>query len=160
MVILLMGVMGSGKTALGRALARGLGGRFYDADDAHSPESRDRLARGEPLSEADREPWLREVARVLAQPHAEPLVVACSALRRDHRDRLRRACPDLRLVFLRPSVATLQRRLTARRDHFAAPTLLASQLATLEPPEPDEGALFVDNEDAVEAVTARLVATL
>jgi gluconokinase len=101
-----------------------------------------------------------EVARVLAQPHAEPLVVACSALRRDHRDRLRRACPDLRLVFLRPSVATLQRRLTARRDHFAAPTLLASQLATLEPPEPDEGALFVDNEDAVEAVTARLVATL
>jgi gluconokinase len=160
MVILLMGVMGSGKTALGRALARELGGRFFDADDAHSPENRDRLARGEALDEADRAPWLREVARVLAQPHAEPLVVACSALRRRHRDLLRAACPDLRLVFLSPSVATLQRRLAARRDHFAAPTLLASQLATLEPPEPGEGAIVLDNEDSVAAVVATLLAAL
>ena len=160
MVILLMGVMGSGKTALGRALARALDGRFFDADDAHSPENRHRLARGEALSEADREPWIAEVARVLAQPHAEPLVVACSALRRAHRDRLRDACPDLHLVFLCPTVATLQRRLAARRDHFASPALLGSQLDTLEPPERDEGAIVVDNEDTVEAVTARLLSTL
>jgi gluconokinase len=161
MIILVMGVMGAGKTALGRALARGLGARFFDADDAHSPENRDRLARGEPLTDEQREPWLREVAGVLAEPQRRKhMVVACPALRRRHREQLRRACPELRLVFLQPSSATLRERLALRRGHFASPALLESQLDTLEPPDAGEGAIFVDNEESVETVAARLLSAL
>jgi carbohydrate kinase (thermoresistant glucokinase family) len=112
------------------------------------------------LGETERESWLREVARVIAEPQRKDLVVACSALRRRHRDVLRRACPELRLVFLHPGAATLRQRLAQRRGHFADPALLDSQLATLEPPDPDEGAIFVDNEDSVETVAARVLAAL
>jgi gluconokinase len=160
MVIVVMGVMGSGKTALARALARGLGAQFFDADDAHASIDRDRMARGEPLDEAAREPWLRAVARVIAERARDDLVVACSALRRRHRDVLRRACPELRLVFLRASASTLRRRVADRRGHFASPSLLDAQLATLEPPDPDEGAIVVDNEDAIETVAARVLAVI
>lgn len=160
MVIVVMGVMGSGKTALGQALARGLGAQFFDADDVHTERDRDRMARGEPLDEADRAPWLREVARMIEERSHDDLVVACSALRRRHRDVLRRACPDLRLVFLHPSTPTVRRRVVERRDHFAHPSILDAQLAALEPPDPDEGAISVANEDAIENVAARVLATI
>ena len=151
MVIILMGVSGAGKTTLGRALARSLAARFYDADDAHSELSRERMGRGEAIADEDRLPWLEHIGGVLRESNPRPhLVVACSALRRRHRAVLRTYCPELRLVFLQPSLHTLTERLALRRSHFASPELLQSQLETLEPPGADENAIFVDNEESVE----------
>lgn len=144
-----MGVSGSGKTTVGEALAARLGVRFADADALHPRANVDKMAAGIPLTDDDRWPWLDLVGAELA---GGDVVVACSALRRAYRDRLRRAAPGLRLVFLHGSPALLAERMGHRPGHFMPTSLLDSQLATLEPPAPDENALHFDVAESVDAI--------
>jgi gluconokinase len=138
-----MGVSGSGKSTLGLQLAARLGVRFVDGDDLHPDQNRHKLAAGVPLSDADRAPWLDAVADVLSEGG---VVVACSALRRRYRERLRAAAPQLRLFYLCGSRELLAARLAQRRHAFMPASLLDSQLATLEPPAPEERAVVLNVE--------------
>jgi gluconokinase len=138
MVIVLAGPSGSGKSTLGRALAARLRLGFVDADDLHPPENVAKMAAGQALDDADREPWLRALAAEIAGRSTTGAVVACSALRRTYRDRLRAAAPDVRFVWLDVPAGDLDRRMRERAGHFMPPALLASQLATAEPLQPDE----------------------
>jgi gluconokinase len=158
-VVLVMGAAGAGKTTLGAALAGRLGVAFLDADDLHPPANRAKMAAGVALDDADRGPWLESVAGVIAAWAAAGAggVVACSALKRRYRERLRAAAGGgLALVWLDVDAASLARRLAARRGHYFPPGLLDSQLAALEPPGPDEGAIRVSGalgvDEAVDAV--------
>lgn len=148
-----MGVSGSGKSTVGALLAERLGVAFVDGDDLHPPANVAKMAAGMPLDDADRWPWLDAVGARLA--HA-PVVVACSALRRVYRDRLRAAAPDARFVLLDGSRALLAERMRARTvsdpAHFMPPSLLDSQLATFERPGEDERVLVLDVSDEPQRV--------
>jgi gluconokinase len=138
MLVVVMGVAGVGKTTVGELVADELGLPFHDADDFHSAENRRKMAAGIPLTEADREPWLRDLARRMREWEAQGgAVVACSALRRRYRDLLAGAGP-VRFVWLDADEETIRSRLADRKGHYMPPELLDSQLATLEPPGPDE----------------------
>jgi len=145
MVIVVMGVAGSGKTTTGRALAAALGWAFVDADDRHSPANIEKMRAGTPLTDADREPWLASLHATIARAldRREHLVLACSALKRRYRAMLRGECRGVRFVYLEATESALTRRLSHRPGHFAGPPLLASQLAALEKPGDDE-AMTVD----------------
>jgi len=162
--LLVMGVSGAGKTTLAEALAPRLGYAFIDADDLQPPGNRAKMAAGKPLDDADRAPWLDAVAQVIAGWAAtgQGGVIACSALKRAYRDRLRAADPGLVTIYLDVEEAELRRRLARRRGHFFPAELLASQLAVLEPPTCDEGVVSVSGEltlvDAVEEIVRRLSA--
>jgi gluconokinase len=152
--VVVMGVSGSGKTTVGAALADALGLRFVDGDALHPAANVAKMAAGIPLDDADRAPWLDAVGAVLA---AGQVVVACSALKRAYRDRLRAAAPDLELVFLDGSRELLASRMAARPGHFMPASLLDSQLATLEPPTADEHPVTVDVAAPVPEIVESLV---
>ena len=151
--VVVMGVSGSGKTTVGAALADALGMEFVDGDSLHPEANVAKMAAGIPLDDADRAPWLDAIGAVLA---AGPVVVACSALKRAYRDRLRAAAPALQLVFLDGDRDVLAERMAARPGHFMPASLLDSQLATLERPGPDERALTVDIDEPVAMIVAEL----
>lgn len=154
MRIVVMGVSGSGKSALGRALAARLGLPYADGDDLHSQENIRKMRRGEPLDDADRAPWLDAVGSWLAGRDG---VVSCSALKRAYRDRLRAHAPDAYFVQLNVDRETLRARLERRAGHFMPASLLDSQLATLEPLAVDEVGVQIDDTGASPAqVAARL----
>lgn len=161
--LLVMGVSGAGKTTLAEALARRLGHAFIDADDLHPPGNRAKMAAGEPLDDADRAPWLDAVAQVISgwAATSQGGAIACSALKRAYRDRLRVGDPSLVTVYLDVEEAELRRRLARRRGHFFPAKLLESQLAVLEPPTRDEDVVSVSGEltlvdKAVEEIVRRL----
>ena len=161
MVIVVMGVSGSGKTTVGAALAARLGWTFEDADDRHPAANVEKMRHGIPLTDADRVPWLRAVARTVADDVARglDLVLACSALRAWHREALRASVPDgsaLRFVYLRGARAEIERRLRARVGHFMPASLLQSQLEALEEPAPTE-ALVVDVDAPVPALVDEIM---
>jgi carbohydrate kinase (thermoresistant glucokinase family) len=160
MLVVVMGVAGVGKTAVGQLVARELGLPFHDADDFHSEESRRKMAAGIPLTETDREPWLRDLARRMRDWEAEGggALVACSALRRRYRDLLAGAGP-VRFVWLDADEQTIRARLAARKGHYMPPSLLESQLATLEPPGPDE-AVRVEAVGTLKETTQAVVRAL
>ena len=141
-----MGVSGSGKTVVGSALAEALGGRFAEGDRFHPPENISRMAAGMPLRDEDRWGWLDALAVEIAQAErqGETLVVACSALKRIYRDRLRRASRNLRFVYLEIGRDAAAARVAARKGHFMPASLIDSQFADLQPPTPDEGPLKLD----------------
>ncbi|MEX1829610.1 gluconokinase [Luteibacter sp. CQ10] len=141
MITIVMGVSGSGKSTIGEGLAQRLGVPFVDGDHLHPQANRDKMARGLPLDDADRQPWLEAIVAEM-QRH-DGLVLACSALKRRYRDFLRQGRDDVRFVYLRGSRELLADRLAHRSGHFFDPALLDSQLATLEEPSRDE-ALWVD----------------
>jgi gluconokinase len=155
-----MGVSGSGKSLIGAALARALGTDFVEGDDYHSAENVQRMASGIPLTDDDRGQWLRSLAARLreAKDAGTGLVMTCSALKRSYRDVLRADAGELRLVFLRGPRALLAERIAGRRGHFMPPSLLESQLATLEEPSPDEHAWVCDIKESPEDLVAALVA--
>lgn len=155
--VVVMGVSGSGKTTVGAALAGALGLPFVDGDALHPAANVAKMAAGIPLDDADRAPWLDAVGAVLA---AGPVVVACSALKRIYRDRLRAAAPALELVFLDGSRELLASRMAARPGHFMPASLLDSQLATLERPAPDEHPVTVDVAAPVPEIIASVVERL
>jgi len=144
--IVVMGVQGCGKSTVGRALAEVLGIRFEDGDDLHSVEARGRMASGRPLTDADRIPWLNRIAeRIVASAERnEPLVVACSALKRSYRDLMRAAVPTLVFLELYGDQDLIAERLTHRDHEYMPPSLLASQFAALEPLTADEAGLRID----------------
>lgn len=155
MRFVVMGVAGSGKSAVGTLLAERLGVVFADGDAFHPPANLAKMAAGIPLDDADRAPWLDAIAAWLAT-HADA-VVACSALRRSYRDRLRG--PGVRFIYLRGTRDLLAQRLANRRDHFFPPQLLDSQLAALEEPGPDEDAATYSIELSPREIVDAIVET-
>ena len=155
-----MGVSGSGKSLIGAAFARALGVDFVEGDQYHSAENVRRMKVGIPLTDKDRETWLRSLAGRLreARDARNGLVIACSALKRSYRDVLRAEAKDLRFVFLKGQRGLIAERLASRRGHFMPASLLESQLDTLEEPSPDENAWVCDITESPEILVATLVA--
>ncbi|MEO1237653.1 MAG: gluconokinase [Planctomycetota bacterium] len=154
---IVMGVSGSGKSTVGRALAERLAADFFDADDFHPPANVEKMRRGQPLEDADRGPWLEALNGLLRERTG--VVLACSALKRAYRERLRAGVtPGLRFLHLDADFETLRRRM-AERDHFMPVSLLRSQLDTLETPGPDE-ALVLPADRPVDQLVDAAVATL
>jgi len=153
-IVVLMGVSGSGKTVVGQALATELGWPFFDGDDFHPPANVAKMAAGTPLTDADRWPWLDRLAAEMAAVNARGAnaVLACSALKQAYRDRLDRA-GNVRVVHLKGDEATIAARLAGRSHRYMPATLLASQFATLEEPA---GAVVVDIRDPVPVQVARI----
>jgi len=154
MIVVVMGVSGAGKTTIGQALATALGWPFVEGDDFHPQANVDKMARGEPLDDDDRAPWLAALAAKMRT--LDDGVVACSALRQSYRDVLR-VRDDVRFVLLDVPRAELERRLQLRRGHFMPSSLLDSQLATLEHPS---DALVVDGNQPPDAQVAAIRAAL
>jgi gluconokinase len=160
MVIVVMGVSGSGKTTVGSLLARTLGWEFFDADDFHSAPNVAKMRRGEPLSDADREGWLAALQKLVGDllRDGRRAVLACSALRAAYRERLRAGRPaEVALVYLRGDPALIRSRIAGRQGHFMKADLLASQFATLEEPS---DALLVDVAATPATIVERIRAGL
>jgi len=158
--IVLMGVAGSGKSAVGAVLAARLSAIYLDGDDLHPPENIAKMSRGEPLTEDDRKPWLTIVGHRLAEPHGT-LIVGCSALKRRYRDHIRtQARAPVIFVHLAGRQELIAARMGARAGHFMPMSLIGSQFAALEPPEADENAITVDIDNTIEAVVAAIAARL
>ena len=156
MVLVLMGVSGSGKTTIGKALAAELGWAFIEGDDFHPATNVEKMSAGIPLNDEDRRPWLQALRRRVAEAcgRGEDVVLACSALKHDYREYLERHDPEcVHYVFLRGSEELIRRRLAERKGHFMDPALLQSQFEALEPPE---GAVRVDVTPAPEEIAAEI----
>jgi gluconokinase len=157
--IVVMGVAGCGKTAVGEALAKAFGADFIEGDRLHPPENVARMARGEPLTDALREGWLDAIGERIATSVAggRRAVAACSALKRAYRDRLTRFCPELVFLYLKIDRETAWRRVSNRRGHFMPASLVDSQFATLEEPTADERAVTVDGTCTVAGLVKGIV---
>ena len=154
MKIIVAGVSGSGKTTIGMLVAQRLGYQFADADAFHPPENIAKMSAGTPLTDEDRAGWLDTMGAYLAE--RDHVVLACSALKRAYRDRLRELAGPIRFFVLTADAALLRERLE-EREHFMPPALLDSQLATLEL---GGDVAVVENLDAPSAVAGKLVAML
>ena len=159
MVIILIGVAGSGKTTVGRMLSARAGWEFHDADDLHPPHNREKMRRGVALTDADRLPWLYAVRDLMTRCLAEKrsAVIACSALKQSYRDLLMVDAKDVKFVYLKGSPALIAERLARRAEHFFDRRLLQSQFDTLEEPA---NAIVVDiaapPEKIAETIRSRL----
>ena len=159
MIAIVMGVSGSGKTTIGKALARKLGWRFIEGDDFHPPQNVAKMAAGIPLEDADRQPWLERIHEELRrlEKNGESAVVACSALKHAYRKRLRAGLKALRFVYLHGSLELIRARVAKRKHRYMPASLLESQFATLEPPQ---DALAVDVAGDVRASVAAIAREL
>jgi gluconokinase len=137
MQVVVMGVTGVGKSTVGIRLADAIGARFVDADDYHPEANVHKMRAGIPLDDDDRAPWLDALNQLMrdAAARGETVVLACSALKAAYRNKLARDIDDFRVIHLHGSEALIASRLASRRGHYMNPALLASQLATLEPPD-------------------------
>lgn len=162
MQIVVMGVAGSGKSSIGTLLSRAFGIPFQDGDDLHPQSNVEKMASGTPLTDEDRWPWLDLCA--LSLNIQGGAILACSALRRSYRDRIRNLAPGAIFVHLDGSDELLFERLNNRKNHFMKPKMLISQLQTLEPLQEDEAGFSVDinrsEAEIVQEISSRLVATL
>ena len=161
MIAIVFGVSGAGKTTVGKLLAEELGWKFYEADDFHPRANIEKMHNGRPLTDEDRWPWLERLREQLARSIAakENAVLACSALKRMYRERLRIG-EDVKFVFLRGDYGLIENQLRRRRGHFMNPALLKSQFADLEEPAPSEDALTIElgqtPEGLVEEIKTKL----
>jgi gluconokinase len=146
LVVVVMGVSGSGKSTVAAMLAAALGCQFQEGDDLHPPENVEKMRSGTPLTDADRMPWLRKIAEEIDgwRARGECGVLTCSALKRSYRDLIIGDRHDVVLVYLKGSRDLIHRRMAARHEHFMPVALLDSQFATLEEPTPDKHPIIVD----------------
>lgn len=160
-VVVLMGVSGSGKSTVGKQLAGSLDCSYFDADDFHSPEAIAKMKSGQPLDDRDRMPWLARIAQKIELLVAddESGVIGCSALKRSYRKILFDGIPRERyaLVFLRGSYDLIRGRMASRHDHFMPASLLDSQFQQLEEPRQDEQPIKVDIAPAPDQVAAAIL---
>jgi gluconokinase len=135
MIIILMGVSGSGKTTIGKLLAHDVGCDFYDADDLHSPENIAKMSQGLPLTDEDRQPWLQSLRALILDSllKGNQAVIGCSALKETYRSILH-VNDNVQFVYLKGSFELIKARLVHRQNHFMSESLLADQFATLEEP--------------------------
>jgi gluconokinase len=154
MIVIIMGTTGSGKTTIGTSLAKRMGWEFVDADDFHPLGNVEKMKHGIPLTDADREPWLKALHDKIVEWIADGrnVVLACSALKQSYRDELR-VGPDVKFVYLKGSYELFLQRVQARKGHFAKQDLIASQFATLEEPT---DAITVDAAPPPEKIVAEV----
>jgi gluconokinase len=159
MVIIIMGVSGSGKTTIGQALAAALHWGFSDADEFHSPANVEKMKHGIPLTDEDRQPWLRSLRTAIEQwKRNEPgHVLACSALKESYRQILGQDDPEVRFVYLQGGFDLISRRLRERKSHFFTPALLRSQFDALENPN---DALVVDVSKEPQEIVSTILETI
>jgi carbohydrate kinase (thermoresistant glucokinase family) len=160
--IIVMGVSGSGKSTIGALLAEVLGWPFADADGFHPAANVAKMAAGQPLTDADRGPWLDAIAAHIdaARGTGQPVVVACSALRRAYRERLRAGHGDLIFLHLAGAPEVIATRQAARQGHFMPPSLMASQFATLEDPAEEADAVTVSVQASPHEVVGNILSSL
>lgn len=162
-VFVLMGVSGSGKSAVANAVAYQLKAAFMDGDFLHPRENIAKMAEGHPLNDDDRRPWLRAIndaAFAMQRTNTVSLIV-CSALKKCYRDILREGNENLSFIYLKGDYATIETRLRARKAHFFKPQMLVTQFETLEEPGSDEGdVLVVDINQTLDEVVRDTVTTI
>ena len=134
MIFIIMGVSGAGKTTVGKILAEKIGCEFYDADSYHSLKNIEKMSKGIPLTDTDREPWLKSL-RELINSQTGTAVLACSALKKSYRDKLSVPGKPVVFIYLKGNKDILEKRLSGRKGHYADIGLLESQLQTLEEPD-------------------------
>jgi gluconokinase len=158
MVIVLMGVAGSGKTTVGRRLAKALGCPFHDGDDYHPKTNLKKMAEKKPLTDRDRAPWLRILSALIQQwEKSSPLtVLACSALKAKYRKSLSK-CGEIKFVYLKGNQRLIRERLQIRKGHFFDPGLLDSQFRDLEEPS---DALVVDVTSNIDIIVRKITKVL
>ena len=161
-IAIVMGVSGSGKTTVAALLAGTLGVAFLEGDELHPRANVEKMRSGQPLTDADRWPWLEAIAARIDQWRAEGKagVVTCSALKRVYRDILIGERPEVRLVYLKGSQHLIHERMAARHEHFMPVSLLDNQFATLEEPTPVERPIVVDVGGTPEQIVAEIVRRL
>jgi gluconokinase len=155
MILILMGVAGSGKTTIGHMLAQELRWPFYDGDDFHPPTNIDKMSRGIPLTDEDRTAWLTSLRQLIERllSDRQSAILACSALKQSYRQDLKQQDKDVHFVYLKGDRDLMRQRLKQRSGHFMKANLLASQFETLEEPE---GVLTVDAGSTPQAISAAI----
>ncbi|MEA5567205.1 gluconokinase [Anabaena sp. UHCC 0399] len=158
MIVIIMGVSGSGKTTIGKLLAESLGWEFQDADDFHSSANIEKMRLGIPLDDADRIPWLQDIRNAIAQWLQENrnVVLACSALKASYRQFLVGDSSDIKIVYLKGADKIIQKRLQERQSHFMSEKLLNSQFNTIEEPN---NAIYIDISQPPEEIVNFLKTT-
>ena len=160
--LVVMGVSGVGKSSVAAEIVSRTGWAFVEGDDLHPEANRAKMAAGTPLDDTDRWPWLRRIAAWIGEQEAagRDAVVTCSALKRSYRDLLRDGHPSVRFVHLLAARELLQTRVDNRRGHYMPPSLLGSQLATLEPLDADEPGFGVDTDRTPSEIAADVLARI
>ena len=161
-VLVVMGVSGSGKTTIAKPVAEHLGWDFEEGDDLHPAANIAKMKAGHPLTDADRGPWLLAVRGWIRREldAGKSGVITCSALKRAYRDRLSEGLPGVRFVYLKGDETTIGARMQQRHGHFMPQSLLDSQFDTLEPPTPDEHAIAIDIRQPVEKQVEQICAAV
>jgi gluconokinase len=163
LAVVVMGVSGAGKTVVGRRLAAALVADFIDGDDLHTDAARAKMSAGHPLTDEDRWPWLDRIAATLRDGLSRnaTTIVACSALRRVYRDRLRAGVGgELRFVYLSANRELMRERVAGRRDHYMPASLVDSQFATLEPPDGEPDVIVMPADADLDAAIPKLAREL
>lgn len=158
MILVVMGSAGAGKSALAGRIAQRLAWPFIEGDTFHPARNIEKMSAGHPLDDADRYDWLEALAQQIARWRQDGVsgVLTCSALKRTYRDTLRGGDPEAVFVYLKADEALLLQRVAGRSGHFMPPHLIASQLAALEPPAPDERAIVLDAKEPIDALVNAL----
>lgn len=162
-VFVLMGVSGSGKSAVANAVAHQLKAAFLDGDFLHPRANIHKMSEGHPLNDDDRKPWLEAIndAAFAMQRTNDVSLIVCSALKKQYRDILRKGNDNLSFVYLKGDFDTIESRLRARKGHFFKPQMLVTQFETLEEPGNDErGVLVVDINQTLDEVVAATITTI